>query len=456
MERSFREVPSLISSGSDLKSLEFSTGRWMLPVIAVGAVVAMRGLGNLREAVIPYLFLHSIGSLAWGAWCALILRTPTQAFSPTRVVVLLLLGALARLSLLGAPPDLSDDAWRYLWEGRVSAAGFNPLALAPDSPELTFLRDENWEKVTHREVSGIYPPAAQAVFRGVVGVAPSSSGFQGMALLAEGGMVLILLLLLSHRGIPLERVGMYWLCPLSAVEVARNAHLEPLALLGMMAAVLALSRGRSLAAGGFLVLAAGVKVFPGLLLPLAGREWKGWRRWGAGVLTVSLALSVPAWPYLGDGVEALSGALTYGKHWEFNGFLFPALRPWLGGGGARLVLGVIFVSLLAKCFGRGESPSQVGAQAGLAFLLLSPTVHPWYGLWALAFSPLHPHPAVLWLGGTLPLSYLVLHGYSAADPASWSLPLWVPVVEYGLVLVLLLRSALQRRSMESRKGSTVR
>jgi len=47
-----------------------------------------------------------------------------------------------RLSILFAPPYLSDDIYRYVWDGRVQAAGINPYRYIPAAPELAHLRDE--------------------------------------------------------------------------------------------------------------------------------------------------------------------------------------------------------------------------------------------------------------------------------------------------------------------------
>ena len=50
-----------------------------------------------------------------------------------RVVWLVLLVAAAmRLPLIVSPPFLSSDVYRYVWDGRVQAAGINPYRYIPD------------------------------------------------------------------------------------------------------------------------------------------------------------------------------------------------------------------------------------------------------------------------------------------------------------------------------------
>ena len=97
-----------------------------------------------------------------------------------------LLGAVVmRLALIGAVPN--DDVYRYLWEGRVQQAGFNPYVLPPEASELTDLRDAAWESINHPEYTAIYGPLAQIEFRLVAGVWPSIRAFKLVHVLLDLG-----------------------------------------------------------------------------------------------------------------------------------------------------------------------------------------------------------------------------------------------------------------------------
>ena len=62
---------------------------------------------------------------------------------PPRTIWLVLGVAVAmRLLTLAAPPVLSSDLYRYVWDGRVQLAGINPYRYLPAADELAFLRDE--------------------------------------------------------------------------------------------------------------------------------------------------------------------------------------------------------------------------------------------------------------------------------------------------------------------------
>src|SRR5204862_1171502 len=82
-------------------------------------------------------------------------------------LLVILTGAVAmRLAMLWVEPYLSSDIYRYIWDGRVQAAGINPYRYVPKAPELARLRDaEIWPNINRPDYAvTIYPPAAQAIF----------------------------------------------------------------------------------------------------------------------------------------------------------------------------------------------------------------------------------------------------------------------------------------------------
>ena len=126
------------------------------PLIA--AHVALLGLGDPAEAG---GWFFGVMAVAFGglAWSMRALRARRLSAGDVLVV-----GALLRILVLPMTPGLSDDVYRYVWDGRTAWAGWNPYALAPDAPELEGLRDENWAKVDHRDVETVYPPFALGLF----------------------------------------------------------------------------------------------------------------------------------------------------------------------------------------------------------------------------------------------------------------------------------------------------
>lgn len=80
-----------------------------------------------------------------------------------------------------------------------------------------------------------------------------------------------------------------------------------------------------------------------------------------------------------------------------------------------------------------------------ASLLLTPVLHPWYLLWALALCPLWPAaaPPVLVLCALAPLAYLPLESWLTGG--GWHEPTWARFLQHGaawgtLALVVVSRS----------------
>src|ERR1700729_4268350 len=130
-----------------------------------------------------------------GAWMAFIVAAWLLRKVPLRsAVALILLGGIAvQLAAVSAPPQNSNDLYRYIWDGRVQAAGVDPYAYVPTARQLTGLRDEflfhpgaeycvsqsyvashpaaelaaGCTAINRPTVPTIYPPVAEAYFLGV-------------------------------------------------------------------------------------------------------------------------------------------------------------------------------------------------------------------------------------------------------------------------------------------------
>lgn len=361
--------------------------------VALLASLALGQLGDPRLHAVPV----ALGLTAWGlAVVGLLGREGgTEAAEPLpadeaadarrrALFRLLALAAIVRIPLYTWPPTLSDDVYRYLWEGRVWWSGASPFVHAPSDPALTALRDATWEAVNHKDVSSIYPPLAQLLF-----VALTRFGIPGWKL-AMSAADLATAAVLWRRN---PRLGWMWaLLPLPAVESAANGHMEAVGAL-----LMALSLGsRGVAADAAAWLGAMLKLLPGVLL--VRRPWRV--RLGALVLTAAAFA-----PLLGAGLTR--GFTTYGESWSFNGATWPLLEPIFGDLGARRLLVAAGAVVVGWALLTRRSPASLLLWACGAFILLSPTVHPWYVLWPLVPALWLGVEAWAWLAALAPLAYLV-------------------------------------------------
>jgi len=371
-----------------------------------------------------------------------------------------------RLALLPTTPSLSDDIYRYIWEGRVQLAGHNPYLEAPGSPALEGLRDAAWQGVNHKELPAIYPPVMQLIFLGVAFLGGGIVSMKTVFVLADLGIALLIAKMLAARGREPSLAIIYAWHPLVILEVAGQGHFEsiPAGLL-LLAIHLLVDRpkGASLALAGSI----GAKYLPIAFLPLFIQRSRLRDQ-----LVGPFCLGLLFLPYLAPGFFSALG--SYGSRWRFNdsgfwlidGFLKGSgLSLWvakllagrvidIGGGDpaldqpllllpAKLVVAAILGGLVLLGLWRRLEPSRAVLLFLLGFVLLSPVVHPWYLLWLLPLLPLHPNAGVLCLSLLVPLSYEILLRYDGTGP-SWQENPWIKLSIYGsAALAALLATLIQ-------------
>ncbi|MDH3745294.1 MAG: hypothetical protein OES47_09350, partial [Acidobacteriota bacterium] len=110
--------------------------------VAQAGLLATFDLASHPHATIAWLAVGFLG-LAWAA-----ARIADR--QRTGSAAILIVAAALRLMALPLPASLSDDIFRYIWDGRVAGAGSNPYLLAPEDAELEPLRDDLYERLPHR------------------------------------------------------------------------------------------------------------------------------------------------------------------------------------------------------------------------------------------------------------------------------------------------------------------
>lgn len=377
---------------------------------------------------------------------------------------------LLRVLAWAAAPDYSDDALRYVWEALVLLDGRSPYAFAPAAPELAALR-ERWPELfaglNHPETSAAYPPLYQAASVGVVSLA-SAFGESGLVeralrfqrLFAAGcdlGVLFALRALLIALRLPAARAVVWAWSPLAALEFAGVGHMDALGIALWTAALAICAAGaRPVRAAVLLCAATLVKFLPVLSVPFALREARGGRaRAVAAALLVAGAACLPLLALEGGARGLGRGLADYGTRWESTSILYRFVEPplaalvaslaapvdarALGRGGCAL----LWLALAWRTW-RGRSDVVRASWTLLgAFLVLSPTLHPWYLAWALPFLACFPSRAWNWLIAFAPLSYTVVARWRLEglwhEPA-WLWPLWALPF-----LALALRERLSRR-----------
>jgi alpha-1,6-mannosyltransferase len=397
-------------------------GRRLL-ALAVLLAAAQAGMIALAPALVeqaapaPAYVLAFIGLALLGgaAWFAAI--GPLERLPPRRAAigVVLVFGAAMRLGWLGTPLVLDTDALRYLWDGALVAHGIWPWAAPPGSglpPELGEAGAALHAVLPFAGLRSIYPGTAQLAFLLAHWVAPwELLGLRLVMLGAEAAGVLLLAALLRRAGLPVMRAAVWWCCPLLPLVLTNAAHVDALLPPLLLGALLATLGGRGGLAGGLLGLAAGVKVWPLLLVPLLARWLPAHARTRAAV-AFGLVAAVALAPLLATVTAPDAGLAAYAQGWLVNNAplawaqaafgpgVGDVLRPLLGLAGAT-------VALVVARHAPGEPAALLrGALVvAAATFYLSPAQYPWYAVWFLPFAAALGCRALLLPAVLLPLYY---------------------------------------------------
>lgn len=361
-----------------------------------------------------------------------------------RLSTILLFAALFRVSLLPTEPSLSDDLYRYIWDGRVQLAGVSPYRHAPEDPALGALRDPLYHKINHRSVRSIYPPTSQLVFRLFATVAPGVLGFKLGLCALELMAVALLARLLVMLGRSVAPLPLYAWNPLVVVETAASGHAESLAALLLMLGLTLLLRQRRVAAGALLGAAILAKLYPAFCAP----AWLPSLRRPGLLALVGSSVLISALYWTGD-LTPVAGLTTFTEHWNHNEFVYRLLLAASPDRDvAKLAAAGLYLAAAAALLWRASGEELDRLAAGSLWLLfwmlcLSPTVHPWYVSWLGPWLVLWPRLGPLIWTATVPLTYEILLGYRATGV--WEEKAWVVAAEYVPVCAALLADAAMRR-----------
>jgi alpha-1,6-mannosyltransferase len=333
--------------------------------------------------------------------------------SRSTLVLAIGFAAVFRLSILFAPPYLSDDIYRYIWDGRVQAAGINPYRYIPADEALKNLRDEKiYPHINRRDhAPTMYPPVAESVFFVTTRVSESVTWMKTTMVLFEALGIWAIAQLLASFGLPRQRVLIYAWHPLTVWEFAGSGHLDAMIVAFLALALLARRRHAEIGSGVALASATLVKFFPGVLLPTLYKRWN-WKL----PLVFAIAISVAYLPYLSVGPRGVLGFLFgYARERGMESgeqfFLLSAIRRLPFGSHipttvfivfAVLLLGSLAVWMLRKQQRADESYVVNALLMAATFTVLVAPHFPWYFAWLIPFLCFIP---------SIPVFYLTLSSF---------------------------------------------
>jgi len=358
-------------------------------------------LHDLRTATIGFEISFFVAFLLYGVVTMIALRIPT--LSRPQIGIAFGFALLMHGILWFTPPTLSDDMYRYVWEGRLQAHGFSPYRYPPNAPEVAHLRDEQiWPNVNRKEAITVYPPAAEFLYGVLWRIWPDNVRWFQMAM--SGGALLaglLLLGLLTETGRSPARLLLYLWSPLLIIETAHGAHIDGFVLPVLVAAWWARLREKDGQVGFWLGLATALKLFPILLVPALWRPWQRRGRWQF-LLCFGAVIACSYLPYLLWTGRDVIGFLPryFGERFNMGlaGWLVPWFRaigidPDLGVNGLLLLLlAILALWMMLRPTANGEAAIRRSIWLIGTFTLFTQNLFSWYMLWLLPLLALFVAP----------------------------------------------------------------
>ena len=372
---------------------------------------------------------------------------------------------LFRCSLIIAIPSLSDDFYRYIWDGHLLNAGMSPFARLPSDlitdPNLSLGIDQDlYENLNSRSYFTVYPPLNQLMFWLSTYLFPSSHFgsvlvLRAILLMAEIGSIYLIRQLLKAKQLPEKNVLLYALNPLVVVELTGNLHFEALVIVFLLWSLLAFHQSRITSSSITLALSIGSKLVPLIFLPLLLRRHT-WKRLGQYYIITGLALIVLFIPLLFDPsfISGMGNSLSlYFQKFEFNASIYYIVREiGFGVKGYNIIgsagKGLALSSMLGiAIFALWQKPSRLDLSQAMLwtltfYLAMSTTIHPWYVIPLVALSALGRFRFVIsW-------SFLIFFTYIGYTENGYQENLMVVAMEYIIVFGIVILELFYPRLIE--------
>ena len=380
------------------------------------------------------------------------------------------IGILFRAIFIVALPNLSQDFYRFLWDGRLVIQGINPYLFTPESylgestlssigitiPQAQELYD-GMGSLNGSHFSN-YPPLNQFLFaiaafftgKSILG---STMVLSVIVILADIGVLYFGKKLLKNMGVDIRQIFWYFLNPFIIIELTGNLHFEGVMLFFLVWSLYLLQQRKWFWSAVLLGLSISIKLLPLMLLPIF-YQWfiskelffKGVQRLVLFYLIVIGTFLLSFLPFYSNEITAnyMNTIRLWFQDFEFNASVYYIIR-WVGYkiigwntietvGKILPVLVFLFIMIISFFRKNNDLRSLITAMLlGLSFyFLLATTVHPWYVATPLLLAVFSNYRfPIIW-------SFMVMLSYSAYGIDGFYENHWFVALEYTVVIVFFL------------------
>ncbi|MBT3587725.1 MAG: mannosyltransferase [Flavobacteriaceae bacterium] len=384
------------------------------------------------------------------------------------------IGIIFRLLFIAILPNLSQDFYRFIWDGRLIAQGISPYLFTPENyiedASNSFGAIINQAQKLYKGMGSLngshfsnYPPVNQLCFA-------VASVFAGKSILGSVVVMRIILIaadigilfigrkLLLKLHLNPNQIFWYFLNPFIIIELTGNLHFEGVMLFFLIASLYLLHQKKWLGSACLLGISVSVKLIPLLFIPLYYRWFstdlnKGFFKLAGFYFIVLGTVIFTFTPFLSaQFISNFSETIfLWFQDFEFNASIYYIIR-WMGFKivgwnmiaiiGKILPLFVILVILLFTFLRKNKSTQQLITSMlfGVSiYFLFSTTIHPWYIATPLLLSVFTKYNfPVIW-------SLAVILSYTAYGVDGFSENLYLVALEYLLVIGFFIWELIQLR-----------
>jgi len=420
---------------------------WFIAGIIICSVLST-AFGGWQQFWVYLVLLGASVALYVIAW-------KQELFSNLSLKHVLILAIAARLGFLAFSPNMSDDVYRFIWDGKLQTHGINPYKYAPNTLQDSLDIDQGlFQQLNSPTFFTVYPPLQQGIYAAASWLSNGNNSINLLLLrliiiLADIASVLLIWRLTQGNSLT---TCLFAFNPLVLTELAGNCHFEGVMLSFILLFLWNIKQQQWKLAGITMGMAISIKLIPILFLPLMIR-YCGWIKSILVGLVAGFFTVLSFLPYYFEGIfqNYWTSVKLFLNYFEFNGSFYNVLReigyeiydkniitelmPVLSA--ITLIALIVLIFLKKKNL---EALMMTFAIVMTVRYLMATTVHPWYVIPLMVMTLFsNYYYASIWLL-VMPLSY-----YHYAPERVDSIYSILLIIEYTVLAVALFFDLKQKK-----------
>jgi len=364
--------------------------------------------------------------ISYGILFILFLIIMCQKITP---IIILILGLIFRLVFIVSFPELSQDFYRFFWDGNIQLINENPYLYSPNDliikKDLFYLANDLFSgmgELSNKHFSN-YPPISQwsyliASYFGKNNLDDSILILRIIIIFFELGTFFVFYKILNFLKFPLNRIGWYFLNPLVIIELTGNLHGEGIMIFFFLLGILFLSQNSTIKSSLMMAFSIGSKLITLILVPLFFKKL-GFKKSIYYFLLITAFFSLLWIPYIDDKfyINYLQTIKLWFNRFEFNASFYYIIREIgfyfkgyniIGQFGKVSPFILISSILFFTFFQKNNSLKKILINQLLLlsfYFFIATTIHPWYIISLVALCILTPYFYPIIWSATIFISY---------------------------------------------------